>query len=59
MVKQIIRFENKMLGTNNLVTTTVLNTKSVEIENKRSSYTKYFTTSEFDKLTAEIFVARL
>ena len=48
-----------MLGTNNLVTTTVLNTKSVEIENKISSYTKYFTTSEFDKLTAEIFVARL
>ena len=44
MIKQIIGFENKMLGTNSLVTTTVLNTESVEIEDEIASYTKYFTT---------------
>ena len=50
---------NKMLDSTSLVTNTVLNTKIGEIENKIPSFTKYFTTWEFNKLTAEKFGARL
>ena len=42
-----------------LVTTTVLNTKISEVENKIPSHDKYITTPEFNKLTAENFMARI
>ena len=42
-----------------LVTTTVLNTKISEVENKIPSHDKYITTPEFNKLTAENFIARI
>ena len=48
-----------MPDTSNLVTTTVLNTKISKIENKIPDNSKYFTTQEFNKLTAEKFAARL
>ena len=41
------------------MTTTVLNTKISEVENKIPSHDKYITTPEFNKLTAENFTARL
>ena len=41
------------------MTTTVLNTKICEFENKISNKSKYITTPEFNKLTAENFAARL
>ena len=45
--------------TSNLVTTTVLNTKISEAENKIFDQARYITPQEFNKLTAENFVARL
>ena len=50
---------NKILDSISLVTNTVLNTKIGETENKITSFTKYFTTEELNKLTAEKFGARL
>ena len=44
---------------NGLLTTTVLNTKISEVENKIPNHDKYITTPEFNKLTAENFTARL
>ena len=41
------------------MTTTVLNTKISEVENKIPDHAEYITTQEFDKLTAENFTARL
>ena len=41
------------------MTTTVLNTKISEVENKIPDNSKYVTTQEFNKLTAENFAARL
>ena len=41
------------------MTTTVLNTKINEVEYKNSSTSKYITTQEFNKVTAEKFVAIL
>ena len=41
------------------MTTTVLNTKVSEVENKICNHDKYITALEFDKLTAESFAARL
>ena len=41
------------------MTTTVLNTKISEVENKIPNHDKYITTPEFNKLTAENFTARL
>ena len=40
------------------MTTTVLNTKISEVENKIPEQSKYITTQEFNKLTAENFAAR-
>ena len=37
------------------MTTTVLNTKISEVENKIPDHAKYITTQEFNKLTAEHF----
>ena len=41
------------------MTTTVVNTKVSEVENKICDHAKYITTQEFIKLTAENFGARL
>ena len=41
------------------MTTTVLNTKISEVENKIPDNSKYITTPEFNKLTAEVFAARV
>ena len=49
----------KIPDTSSLVTTTVLNTKISEVENKILSHDKYIATTEFNKLTAENFAARL
>ena len=48
--------ESKIPNTSNLVITTVLNIKISESENNNS---KYITTQEFNKLTAENFAAKL
>ena len=48
-----------MLDTTGLVTRTVLNTKISEVENKIPDNSKYVTTDDFNKLTAEDFAARL
>ena len=42
-----------------LVTTTVLNVKISEVENKTPNHDKYITTPVFHKLAAENFTARL
>ena len=41
------------------MTTTVLNTKISEVENKIPNHDKYITSPEFNKLTAENFTTRL
>ena len=49
----------KIPDTSGLVTTTVLNTKISEVENKTPNHDKYITAPEFNKITAENFTARL
>ena len=49
----------KILDTNSLVTTTIINAKLSEVENKIPDHVKYITTHEFNKLSAEAFAARL
>ena len=49
----------KVPDTNGLVSTTALNTKISEAENKIPNHDRYITTLEFNKLTAETFTARL
>ena len=49
----------KIPHTSGLVSTTVLNTKISEIENKIPGSCKYITTQKFNKVLAEIFAARL
>ena len=41
------------------MTTSVLNTKIGEVENKIIDQAEYITTQEFSKLTAEYFAAKL
>ena len=41
------------------MTTTVLNTKIIEVKNKIPDSSKYINTQEFNKLTAENFAVRL
>ena len=41
------------------MTSTVVNTKTGEVENKILDHAKYITTQEFSKLTKENFAARL
>ena len=48
-----------MPNTSNLVTTTVLNTKISEVENKIPNNSKYIATQKFNKLSAENLAARL
>ena len=50
---------NKIPGTSDLVTATVLNTKISEFQNNTSDNSKYITTHEFNKLTTKYFAARL
>ena len=57
--KKIVDVDKKKTDSSSLVTTTVLNTKSNEVEYKISSNPKYITTQEFNKVTAEKFVAIL
>ena len=52
-------YANKIPDTSSLMTTIVLNTKISEVENKIFDHAKYITNPEFNKLTAENFVARL
>ena len=59
MNTKISEVEHKILYTSSLVTTTVLNTKNGEIENKIPDHAKYIATQEFKKLTVENFAARL
>ena len=40
------------------MTTTVLNTKTSEVENKITDHAKYITNQEFVELTANILAAR-
>ena len=51
--------ENKIPNTRGLVTTTALNTKISKVKNKIPNHDKYITISEFNKITAEDFTARL
>ena len=56
--KKTCDVENKIPGVTGLVTTTVLNTKIGEVENKTADHTKYITTPEFDKFSDSIFGAK-
>ena len=49
----------KVPHTSGLVTTTILNTKIIEADNKILDDAKYITTQQFNKLTAKYFAARL
>ena len=49
----------KIPDTSALVTSTILNTKVSEVENKIPENSKYITNQEFHKLTIENFEARL
>ena len=53
--------ENKIPSVNNLVKKTDYNTKITDIENKLNNHNhdKYIDTSEFNKLTSDVFNARL
>ena len=53
--------ENKIPDVSNLVKKTNYNTKTTEIENKLNDHIhdKYIDTSEFNKLAADVFNARL
>ena len=57
--KKIETMIKKISDTIGLVTATVLNTNISEVENKIPDNSKYITTQEFNKLTAENFAARL
>ena len=49
----------KISDTSGLVTTTVLNTKISEVKDRVPDHSKYITTQELNKLTAENVAARL
>ena len=49
----------KISDTSGLVTTTVLNTKISEVKDRIPDHSKYITTQELNKLTAENVAARL
>ena len=53
--------ENKIPNVSNLVKKTDYNTKVTEIENKLNNHNhdKYIDTQEFNKLTADVFNARI
>ena len=51
--------KNKIPSVSNLVNKTDNNTKITEVENKLNNHDKYIDTSEFNKLAADVFNARL
>ena len=57
----LTNIENKMPDVSSLVKKTDYNTKNTDIENKLNSHNhdKYIDTSDFNKLAADIFNARL
>ena len=57
----LIAVENKIPSVSNLVKKTDYNTKITDIENKLNNHDhdKYIDTSEFNKLVADVFNARL
>ena len=57
--KKIGVIDEKIPPTSGLVATTVLNTKISQVEKKIFSHDKYITTTEFNKLIAEGFIAGL
>ena len=57
--KEIENVDKKIPDVSGLVTTTVLDTKFSELENKIPDHANYITTQEFNKLTAEHFAVRL
>ena len=52
VILEIKSKEYKISDASSFVTTTVLNTKISEVENKTPNHDKYITTSVFNKLTA-------
>ena len=56
---KIGNFENKISDTRNLVTRTVLNKKIIEVKNELRNHSEYVTTLQFNKLTAQGYLARL
>ena len=56
---KISDFEDKIPDTSNLVTAAVTNKKIIGVANKIPDHSKYIITQEFNKLTADNFVARL
>ena len=50
---------NKIPSTSSLVTTTVFNTRISEVENTIPNNSIYFSTQEFNKLTAQNFEVKL
>ena len=56
---KISEVENKLLTDSSNVTTCTLNTKVSAVENEIPDHAKCITTQEFNKLTAETFVATL
>ena len=59
MNTKISEVQNKIQNTSGLATITVSSSKVSEVENKTPNHDKYITTSEFNKLTVENFIARL
>ena len=59
MNTKISEVKNKIPNTSDLATVTVSSSKVSEVENKTPNHDKYITTSEFNKLTVENFIARL
>ena len=57
----LITVENKIPDVSSLVTKTDYNTKITDIENKLNNHNhdKYFDTSEFNQLAADVFIVRL
>ena len=57
---KVLKIQNTLqtVHTSRLVTTTVLNTKTSEVENKITDHAKYITNQEFVELTANILAAR-
>ena len=61
IINSATKIENKIPDISNLVNKTGYNTKLTEIENKLTDHNheKYIDTQEFNKLTADVFNARI
>ena len=58
-LEETLEMIKKIPDTSGLVTSTVLNTKISEVENKKPDHVKFITSQEFNKLTTEKFAERL